>query len=51
MLRSGEVYNRNPKKVLRQFRKTEKLKNSRSVRNIIERGYYFIKRKIDKGDK
>ena len=50
MLQAGEVYDSNPKELLKQLKKTEDLKKSRNMRNIVERGYYFIKRKIVKGD-
>lgn len=50
MLHAGEIYDTNSRELQRQFLKTKELKNSKSIRSIVERGYYYIKRKIDKGD-
>ena len=50
ILHAGEIYDYNPKELQKQFKKTEELKNPRDIRNILERGYYFIKRKMVRGD-
>ena len=48
MLHAGEIYDLNPKELQKQMKRTVELKNPKNIKNIAERGYYFIKRKIHK---
>ena len=50
MLHAGEIYDFNPEELKKQFKRTENLKNPINIRNIVERSYYFVKRKIVEGD-
>ena len=46
MLHAGEVFDQNSQELDKQMVVTEKKKNSKNLGNVLERGYYFIKRRL-----
>lgn len=46
MLRAGELFDENPQELVKQMELTEKRKNPKNISNILEKIYYFIKRRL-----